>query len=167
MTDDHVLGPDLLPTPFSAAEIRTGCPAGRTVVVRVEDADGVCHRLSRFAAVTEEGATYERADCDADGAVMGEVTSMPLTWLDLQRHAAFPAAVTTRDVAMLEYPLGVDECWRYVVANGDEATTFWFAKNRAGMPVKVTSQRGDEVLSTTVMVSDVTVSDRGVARPPD
>ncbi|KGN37047.1 hypothetical protein [Knoellia subterranea] len=162
MSDDHVLGPELLPTPFSAAEIRTGCPVGRTVVVRVDEADGVRHRLSRFAAVTAEGATYERADCDADGTVLGDVTSMPLTWLDLQRHAAFPAAVTARDEATLEYPLGVADCWRYVVRDEAEVTTFWFAKNRAGMPVKVTSQRGDAVLSTTVMVSD-----RVVALPPD
>ncbi|GAA4109130.1 hypothetical protein GCM10022415_02120 [Knoellia locipacati] len=155
MSDDHVLAPGTAPTPFSASEIRDGCPAGRTVVVRVEDGDGVRHRRSRFVAVTDEGATYERADCDADGAVVGDVVTAPLTWLDLQRHASFPAEVTTRDEVTLEFPLGVEACLRYVVREGAGTTTFWFSTRRPGMPVKVTSQRGDRLLSTTVMVSDV------------
>jgi len=154
MSDDHVLAPGTAPTPFSAAEIRAGCPRGRTVVMRVEDATGVHHRLSRFAEVSLEGAGYERADCTADGAVLGEVSAMPLSWLDLQRHASFPEAATTRDEVVLDLPLGREECWRYVVRVGDDVTTFWFAKGRAGMPVKVVSQRGDEVVSTSVMVSD-------------
>ena len=37
--DPHVLSPDLLPTPFSADEIRDGCPAGRTCRTLVEPAD--------------------------------------------------------------------------------------------------------------------------------
>ena len=155
MTDDHVLSPDTAPTPFSASEIRAGCPAGRTVVVRVEDSNGVRHRRSRFAAVTAEGATYERADCDADGVAVGDVVTARLTWLDLQRHASFPADVTTRDKVTLGLPLGVEDCLRYVVRDGAETTTFWFSTRRPGMPVKVTSQRGEHVLATTVMVSDV------------
>lgn len=153
-SDEHVLGPGMVPTPFSATEIREGCPAGRTVVVRVEDDDGVRHRLSRFARVTHEGATYERADCDAAGVVAGEVAALPLTWLDLQAHASFPEAVTVRDAVDLEFDLGSEECWRYTVSGEDDVTTFWFSRSRAGMPVKVTSQRGAQLLSTTVMVSD-------------
>ena len=155
MTDDHLGSPDTAPTPFSASEIRAGCPAGRTVVVRVEDSNGVRHRRSRFAAVTAEGATYERADCDADGVAVGDVVTARLTWLDLQRHASFPADVTTRDKVTLGLPLGVEDCLRYVVRDGAETTTFWFSTRRPGMPVKVTSQRGEHVLATTVMVSDV------------
>lgn len=155
MSDDHVLAPGTAPTPFSASEIREGCPAGRTVVVRVEDADGVRHRMSRFAAVTTEGATYERGDCDAQGVVDGAVDSMPVTWLDLQRHASFPAAATTHDEVALDFGLGVEACLRYVVRDGGDVTTFWFSRRRPGMPVKVTSQRGDRVLSTSVVVSDV------------
>lgn len=152
--DDHVLAPGMVPTPFSAAEIREGCPTGRTVVMRVNDSDGIRHRLSRFAGVTSEGTTYERADCDDAGVVVGEVTSVPLTWLDLQAHASFPEAVTVRDTVNLEFDLGTEECSRYTVSGEDGVMTFWFSKNRAGMPVKVTSQRGAQVLSTTVMVSD-------------
>lgn len=154
MSDDHVLSPGTAPTPFSAAEIRAGCPAGRTVVLRVEDADGVHHRRSHFAAVTAEGATYERAACDADGVVVGDVATMPVTWLDLQRHASFPAAATTRDEDTLHLPLGREACWRYVVREGEDVTTFWFAKGRPGMPVRVTSATRGVVTSTAVMVSD-------------
>lgn len=80
--DDHILGPDTAPTPFSTAEVRAGSPAGRTVVVRVEDGDGVCHRMSRFVEVDDGGALYQRADCESDGTVVGEVAGSRVTWLD-------------------------------------------------------------------------------------
>lgn len=152
--DDRVLAPGMAPTPFSAAEIREGCPAGRIVVVRVADGDGEHHRLSRFAEIDQEGALYERADCDADGAVTGEVSASRLTWLDLQAHASFPAAATAISDETLDLPVGVEECVRYVLSDGDDVTTFWFSRQRPGMPAKVTFARGAQVLSTTVMVSD-------------
>lgn len=152
--DDHVLAPGTAPTPFSAAEIRDGCPAGRTVVVRVEDRGGVRHRLSRFAAVTHEGALYERADCDADGNTVGEVAAVPVTWVDLQRHASFPERTTTRDETSLDYALGHEDCLRYLVVDGDDLTIFWFSRRRPGMPVKVVTHQGGQLLSTSVMVSD-------------
>ncbi len=34
--DPHILHPDHAPTPFTADEIRTGCPAGRTVTMAVD-----------------------------------------------------------------------------------------------------------------------------------
>lgn len=152
--DERVVGAGMAPTPFSAAEIRDACPAGRTVVMRVEDAAGVRHRLSRFADVTDSGATYERADCDAEGTVIGDVSAAPMTWLALQGHASFPESATTRDETRLDYALGVEDCLRYVVTDDKGVTTFWFSRQRPGMPVKVTFARGDQVLSTTVMVSD-------------
>ncbi|WP_353950718.1 hypothetical protein V6K52_13910 [Knoellia sp. S7-12] len=155
MSDDaHILESGKVPTPFSAAEIRQGCPAGRTVVVRVEDGDGVRHRLSRFAQVDNDGALFERADCDAEGTAVGEVTGSRVSWRDLQGHASFSSASTTCDESSLAFPLGVEDCLRYVVNEGADETTFWFSGQRPGMPVKVTFGRGGQVLSTTVMVSD-------------
>ena len=166
-TDDHVLAPDTAPTPFSAAEIHVGCPAGRTVVVRVEDGDGVRHRLSRFAEVDDEGALYERADCEADGTVIGEVANSRVAWLDLQGHASFPAVATVIDSETVSLPVGLEECLRYVVSDGDGVMTFWFSRIRSGMPVKVTFTSGGQVLSTTVMVSDRLASAPDEARPPE
>ncbi|EAP97646.1 hypothetical protein JNB_19288 [Janibacter sp. HTCC2649] len=162
-TGDHILGPDTAPTPFSTSEIREGCPSGRTVVVRVEDGDGVRHRLSRFAAADDVGALHERADCEADGTVIGEVAGSHVAWLDLQKHASFPASATVIDNETVSLPVGLEECVRYVVTDAEDVTTFWFSRTRPGMPVKVTFTRGGQVLSTTVMVSDRIVSDRIVS----
>ncbi|MEO7270145.1 MAG: hypothetical protein ABIW49_13155 [Knoellia sp.] len=153
-TDDHDFAPGMAPTPFSTAEIRDGCPNGRTAVVRVEDGEGVRHRLSRFAEVDDEGALYERADCDADGTVVGEVSGARVAWGDLQAHASFPSVATVIDSETVSLPVGLEECLRYVVTDGDDVTTFWFSRTRPGMPVQVTFARGGQVLSTTVMVSD-------------
>lgn len=152
--DDHVLAPGTAPTPFSAAEIRDGCPAGRSVVVRVEDSDGVRHRLSRFAQVDDEGALFERADCDADGAAIGEVVASRVSWRDLQGHASFSVAATVISDETMLLPVGDEQCVRYVVTAREDVKTFWFSRQRPGMPVKVTVARGAQVSSTTVMVSD-------------
>ena len=39
-TDPHILAPGLAPTPFTAAEIRVGCPVGRVSIVRTADGLG-------------------------------------------------------------------------------------------------------------------------------
>ena len=36
MSDPHVLGPDLAPTPFTADEIRAGCADGHRLLVRTQ-----------------------------------------------------------------------------------------------------------------------------------
>jgi hypothetical protein len=48
--DPHVLAPGRAPTPFTAEEIRDGCPAGRTIRLRVDMVGQASfQRCSRFA----------------------------------------------------------------------------------------------------------------------
>jgi hypothetical protein len=95
MTDPHVLGEGLLPTPFTAAEIRRGCPPGRTIRLRVVPTDGPPYeRVSRFVDCDAEGATVESWVVGDDGEQVGLATDRS-SWLDLQRHAAFPVDGTT------------------------------------------------------------------------
>lgn len=148
--DSKVLGPDLAPTPFTAAEIRAGCPAGRTIELLVTSAgEPPYRRVNRFVACDETGATIER------GRAGGPVESQRVTWAQLQAHAAFPTAVTTIEPEKIEIPLGTLDCLRYTVRDGDDVTVFWFAPAYPGMPVRISSEENGQVVSTTVMVTSL------------
>src|SRR5215207_4051652 len=138
--DPHVLGPGLLPTPFTADEIRVACGSGRTMRLLVEEPDGERYeRVSRFRDCDVDGATLERWRVAADGGVDGEVVSGRITWRELQEHAAFPADRTTMSTETLELPIGRVECLRYDTRDDDSADApvakFWFARSHQGMPV--------------------------------
>lgn len=147
--DPHVLGPGLAPTPFTAAEIRAGCPAGRVVHLLVEDDDEASYlRYNRFTSCDSDGATIERGRVDAAPDAADRTT-----WADLQAHAAFPAATTTITPETIDIPLGVVACDRYVVRDEREVHTFWFARAYPGMPVRITREVGGRTVATTTMVA--------------
>jgi len=155
VSDPHRLDPDHLPTPFTAAQIRDGSPEGRTVRVVVDPAeDGTPYaRVSRFTGCTEDGCTLLRWREGADGEQVGEAASGPVSWLDLQRHASFPAAVATRRREPLDHPLGPAlDCWRYDVRHGEDVTTFWFAVEVPGMPVRIDSVAQGRLTERVTMV---------------
>lgn len=144
MEDPHVLRPDHAPTPFTADEIRRGCPTGRTVTARTEAAgepDSV--DVTLFLETNEVGALLE-----SNG------TTHRVTWKDLQSHASFPADVTSIDEEVVEIPLGRMECLRYRVAGDDTVSTFWFAKDRPGMPVLFVTEQTGTIISTTFVIDD-------------
>jgi len=179
MTDPHLLGPGLLPTPFTADEIRTGCPDGRTIRLFVEPAEGEpFERVNRFVEADETGATIERWWVGPDGLVDGEVERERTSWLDLQRHAAFPADRTTSSRETLELPIGTVECLRYdvrpeasvgasvsaadaapgavtgAVVDGHAVATFWFSLAHPGMPVRYEQVADAGGIDRTTMVGD-------------
>lgn len=152
--DAHRMQPDHLPTPFSAADIRVGCPVGRTIRLQSDEGGEVTFRRIRFVEVDANSAIQEFQATDEDGQPIGEPTRRRSGWLDLQRHASQPASVTVIDEVDLALPLGTEACWRYVVGTRDDGVTYWFAKGRAGMPVQVEERVGGELVSRSVMIGD-------------
>lgn len=152
----HRLQPDHLPTPFSAAQIRRGCPAGRTIRMREESpGEPPQFRTIRFVEVDADGAVQEYQATDVEGRPMGEPTRRHSSWLDLQRHASQPADVTTVDEVELTLPFGAFPCWLYSVQTPHARRLFWFAKELPGMPVQV-EEWVDGVLTgrSTVVASE-------------
>ena len=148
--DPHVLAPGLAPTPFTAAEIRAGCPAGRVSVVRTPA--GLT--AIRFAEDDEEGAWIEDTPLDEHGRPCGPVERERSTWLELQEHAAFPAEHTTIDRVELLGHLEQRRCLRYTVRRGEATLVFWFAVDLPGMPIRVDrTERG--TTRTTLDVVEV------------
>ena len=155
--DPHVLAPGTAPTPFTADEIRRGCPHGRRITLLVEPADGPTYRrVSEFVDPDAEGATLRRWRIGADGEPVGPVESARTTWLDLQRHASFPEAVTRVGRERVDLPLGHFDTLRYTVGEGEDAETFWFALAYPGMPVRFEGPgEGGGRDRTTIVASEV------------
>ncbi len=153
--EDHRLQPDHAPTPFSAAQIRDGCPAGRTIRVRREaPGDTPTDRVIRFVEVDAYGAVQEFQPADPEDRPVGEAAKRRSSWLELQSHASQPAVATAIDEVDLSLPFGVEACWRYTVMNEEGSTIFWFAKRLPGMPVQVEEWIGEARVSRTVMVAN-------------
>jgi len=124
------------PTPFTAEEIRAHCVDGLRVTLAEHGEDGVTHRASTFRNGDLEGVTIESGPSDPDGTPTGPVEGARVTWLDLQGHASFPADRTRVSKETLTGPLGILPCRRYDVRGPSGTSTFWFAIDHPGMPVR-------------------------------
>jgi hypothetical protein len=153
--DANRIQADHLPTPFSAGDIRAGCPVGRTIRQQSEAPGGeLTVRQIRFVEVDADGAVQEFQLTDAGGRPIGEPTRHRSSWLDLQHHASQPASATVIDEVDLTLPFGTEACWCYTVSAGDGSRTFWFAKSRPGMPVQMEERVDGELVSRSVVISD-------------
>ncbi|GAA1603529.1 hypothetical protein GCM10009789_66940 [Kribbella sancticallisti] len=152
--DPHVLSPGHAPTPFTADEIRAGCPAGRAIRLQVEVVgETPFHRVSRFVETDEAGATMERYRLSLDGSLLGEPEVSHVTWRELQAHASFPADATTIEPERIETALGELDCLRYTVHDGATDEVFWFAKDLPGMPIQILTRTDGQVAATVSVVS--------------
>ncbi|MBO0980641.1 hypothetical protein [Microbacterium sp. SD291] len=132
MTDPRIIGPGLLPTPFTAEEIRDATGKGKTIRIRIDLPDGTHQfRINRFRETDAEGATLERWP----EASPEEMTANRVTWAELQGHAAFDAETTSVSTGILSLALGDVNCLRYDTEGG----TFWFSLAHPGMPVRYES----------------------------
>ena len=155
--ESHRLRPDHLPTPFSAAQIREGCPAGRTILIREESAgEAPSFRRIVFAEGDEETSVQELQATDANGAPLGEPSSGRASWLDLQRHASQPADATTVAEVRLALPFGEFDCWLYTVRAPATELRFWFAKALPGMPVQIEHWVDGALTGRTVVIANET-----------
>jgi hypothetical protein len=152
-SDPRRLHPDHLPTPFTADEIRAGCPPGRTVRALVVEAGREPYvQITRFVSGDAEGAEQESWTETPDGARLSEPTRRRTAWLGFQGHASMPAATTDIAEEVIDIPAGRFDCLRYTRRDGDTVNTFWFARSAPGMPLKFEEREaGELVYSSTVL----------------
>jgi hypothetical protein len=143
--DPRVLGADLAPTPFTAAEIRESCPDGHRLLVRTVLGGKVSFHCDSFAAGDADGCALTQVVTDASGTPVDEPRTARVTWRELQEHAAFPAAATTIAPERIDSPLGALDCLRYDVRRATGTSTFWFATRHPGMPVRYETADGARV----------------------
>jgi hypothetical protein len=145
-----------LPTPFTAAEIRSATRPGHTLRLRL-DARGEepVLRVSRFVETDDEGALQESGRFSLAGEPLDEPTPRRSSWLDFQSHASFPAATTTRSEQTIDLEFGRFEALLYTVIDDDKEERYWFARDLPGMPVKTEEWDAGELRSSMTMIEHV------------
>ncbi|MEO8470037.1 MAG: hypothetical protein ABI573_10270 [Chloroflexota bacterium] len=157
-TDPLQLRPDHLPTPFSADEIRIGCPPGRTVRSLVREAEGDPYLgMTRFVTGDAEGADQEFWRETPDGIRLTEPQRRRSTWLEFQGHASMSSATTEITEEDIEIPAGHFAYVRYTRTEGDSVSAFWFAMAAPGLPMKFEMREAGRLVYSSIVLEDVTV----------
>ncbi len=145
-TDPHVLKFGRAPTPFTADEIRDGCPAGRTIGILIEPRDGDPYlTMNRFVSVDDEGADVSVESMTMDGDPTDDPIETRTKWGEFQEHASFSEDQTEVETEVIETRMGSLKCLRYTVTDGPTSDVYWFAVDKPGMPVKVETKAQDGV----------------------
>ncbi len=134
--------PDHAPTPFSAEEIRSGCPRGRKIVFQVEVfGKPLLYRTITFVTVNPEDTVFETVTTGMDGKKIGKKRMTIAKWKDLQAHASFPGKQTETRSENHTTPAGTFDCWLYIITSQKDGKKnvrrYWFAKSLPGPPVYV------------------------------
>ena len=108
-----------------------------------------------FRSHTDDGVHVETQSLGPDGRPTDKQTTSHSTWIDLERHASFPAIDTTITREALTTPMGTLDCLRYDVVRGEEVHRFWFAVSLPGMPVRVSVVGTEEVVQMEMLSSEV------------
>jgi len=154
-------GPEILPHPFTAEQIRDEMVVGSVIVVSTGTPGS--EQISRWTVVAADsnGVDIEFTPVDASGHSVGEPTVQHSTWVELRNHASFPADRTTRDDVVRHTELGELEGWLYTVRDDEAATVteFFFASDLPGAPVHMAVRRGGDVVMEMKQLSR--------SRPPE
>ena len=162
MTHSRIVDPGHAPTPFTADEIRMGCPQGRQVtVVHLGPDETSEYWTTTFAKTDQETALLINQQVGEDGHPLGGASELVATWDELQAHASFPAINTTISEVEVATPIGQMHCLLYEVTDGPTTKRLWFAKSLPGLPIKTTYLKDDRAELETVVVRDTQ------AEPPD
>ena len=146
------------PTPFSAEEICKACAAGRTIRHAIESGTSKFHRVTRFGTHSADGCEISVHNFDLMGKAIGAPSTTSAKWKDLQRHASFPAALTTIEPWTGDTAFGSKSGWKYSVRaekNGKvEVSTFIFARDLPGPPIEYTQTVDGLKKYRMVMIGD-------------
>lgn len=135
---EHVL---MAATPFTAQQIREGCPAGRSDTYQIQKiGEDPVLRQTTFTNSTADGAEFRAVMKTQDGVAIGEPQTATATWEELRKHAEYPAKNTTIIEGQVVVPAGTFASRHYIVVSETDdgkaqETHAWFATELPGPPV--------------------------------
>lgn len=149
----------MLPTPYTAEQIREAWQPGFSVEMRTIEAGAESRRRMTVLSATSEAGVVRSESFAANGKPSEPPSDFTASWSQLRDHALFEATKAKRVRAECRSQLGLMPGWRYIApqANGD-TLTMCFADATPGPPVEVVALRGGAVVSRTEHVN--------YARPP-
>lgn len=150
------LKPGHAPTPYTAGEIREGCPPGRTLTWRV-DVEGQEPELRRMKFLDGDRDTVKvvRSRLELDGTSAEEPLETVHPWVELQLTASYPQEDTRISDGEVTVPAGTFDCSIYRVKAPDgSVTTHAFPKGRPGPPVESTKELDGHRVLHMVLLAD-------------
>ena len=153
---DERVSVELLPTPFTAEEIRSACLPGSQLVFEVQaEGQATVRQFIRFVGDDGEQAQIESWTEALDGAPLQPRRREAVPWSELRDHALMPLG-STRERDTVSTELGELEGWHYTQPIADErgqgAREFWFADRFPGPPVlMIDTLDGREVLRMEIV----------------
>lgn len=158
---ERILEEGHAPTPFTAEQIRAGCPSGRLATFRViQPGREPFFQTMRFLNADEEGVEVEMAMKLAEGVPMSTPKAERSTWQELQAHGSFEAERTIVSETEVTTEAGTFPAFLYEVTvnrSGEPPATnrIWFAKELPGPPVKVQKVVAEDIVLESELVSNV------------
>ncbi|MCP3960507.1 MAG: hypothetical protein GY719_21895 [bacterium] len=140
--------PEILPLPFTAEQIRDEWVEGFSLVLQTETPKGQTRERWTVLSANEKGAEIEFVPIDAEGNAAGNPRTSRSSWEELRDHAAFPAAVSSREEIALDTALGQLDGWIYRTRSAEAGTEseFFFASSLPGAPVQMRVMKGGETV---------------------
>lgn len=139
-------GPDHLPTPYTANQIREAHPEGAVVTAQMVRSDGTTVLLRTvFHDHSEQGTAFTTEQKDPLGNLVGQPQTNRASWEELRQHAIFPRETTRRSESTVTTALGTQACWKYEVNDNQTRRVMWFSKSHPGAPVLMEEYLGEEL----------------------
>jgi hypothetical protein len=140
--------PTVLPTPYTAEQIRDAMPAGTRLQMRLLTGTTTKNTLWEVTQADATAVSIRYTDLDADGLPTGTPTEDVAFWTDLRDHARFDHPGADRRRTTFTTALGTWHGWKYttpVAPTGDlpgGVQIFLFADLLPGPPVSLSEVRG-------------------------
>lgn len=146
------------PAPFTADQLRTGCPVGRRIVYKIEEeGKPVVRRTMEFIGNDANGAEIKGTTTDASGKEI-ESGASKATWTELRSHGEFDKNRLEIKHRTVSVPFGTLETTVYKVDAADgTVTTYYFADTLPGPPVLIYVDKDGKRIRTQTMESNTGV----------
>jgi hypothetical protein len=143
---------EMLPTPYSAEEIRDAYRQGLAIWSERRVGDEVERTRTLVVDSEPERVRLALARFDHAGVEIGDRRELDASWDELRDHARFAAAMARRERAHRDTALGALEGWLYRVTDGVESRELFFADAYPGPPVTFVKMRAGRVVERVEIV---------------